>query len=416
MRIIRMTARNIKRLRAVEITPAGNTVIVGGQNGEGKTSVIDSIAYGLAGKGAIPPEPVRRGERKGEVILELDDLIVTRRLTKNNAYLEVTTKAGVPQKSPQKILDDLVGTDKPFDPLKWLGDLPKMQLEMLKDLAGLDFTALNERRETAYAERKFANKELKSRQAERDAMAIPPRPDADGPVKLADLSDELRRRQEFNQQNTQVRDQLQSMRGDLTALRHKREDLAKQLEALDAELGERAKAQNEWAGRVAALQDEDEEEIIARIENAEEINAAFRTLADAEQKEEEIRAARKVADEKTEEIESIDAEKQALVAAAKMPIDGLGIGDDCVTLHGLPFSQASSAEQLRTAVAIALALCNRLKVVLIRDGSLLDETSMALLQEMIDDADAQLWIEVVTKDDPAAVIIEDGLVKRTPKA
>lgn len=58
LRIVRLTAENIKKLRAVEIVPSGNVVQITGPNGSGKTSVLDAIYYALAGAGAHPSRPV----------------------------------------------------------------------------------------------------------------------------------------------------------------------------------------------------------------------------------------------------------------------------------------------------------------------------------------------------------------------
>lgn len=81
MKIIKLQSENVKKLKAVEITPDGNLVVIGGNNAQGKTSVLDSITMSLAGKSAIPAQPIRTGEDKARVVCELDDLIVTRTFT-----------------------------------------------------------------------------------------------------------------------------------------------------------------------------------------------------------------------------------------------------------------------------------------------------------------------------------------------
>ena len=86
-------------------------------------------------------------------------------------------------------------------------------------------------------------------------------------------------------------------------------------------------------------------------------------------------------------------------------------GDLQVTLDGLPFNQASSAQQLRCSVAMGLAFNPKLRVMVIEDGSLLDEDSLAILSEMADEADAQVWIERVSEGEECTVIIEDGIIK-----
>ena len=110
----------------------------------------------------------------------------------------------------------------------------------------------------------------------------------------------------------------------------------------------------------------------------------------------------------TEEIDRIDSEKARAIRDAKYPIEGLGFDVNGVTLNGIPFSQSSSAQQLKVSVAIGLALNPSLRVLLIRDGSLLDEKSLAMLGQMAEKAGAQVWVERVGVDDHTSVVIEDG--------
>lgn len=108
----------------------------------------------------------------------------------------------------------------------------------------------------------------------------------------------------------------------------------------------------------------------------------------------------------------IDAQKAAGVAAAKMPVEGLSFDAEGITYNGVPFAQASSAEQLRVSTAMAMALNPDLRVIRITDGSLLDSHSMAMLQELASENDYQVWVEVVDEtDDAPGVVIEDGRVR-----
>lgn len=112
---------------------------------------------------------------------------------------------------------------------------------------------------------------------------------------------------------------------------------------------------------------------------------------------------------KTEEIVRIDAQKAAMLAATKFPVEGLSFDKDGgVTYRGLPLSQASGAERIRVSMAIALAGNPAIKLVLIRDASLLDEDSLAMVAEMAEAAGAQVILERVGSGDPDAVIIVDG--------
>ena len=109
------------------------------------------------------------------------------------------------------------------------------------------------------------------------------------------------------------------------------------------------------------------------------------------------------------------------IAAAKMPVAGLGFGDGVVTYNDIPFDQASSAEQLRVSLAIAMAANPKLRVIRIEDGSLLDEDSLAQIAAMAKDHDYQVWIERVETSGKVGFVIEDGHVKgaapaKSPKA
>ena len=75
MKIIRLQSENVKRLRAVEITPEGDLVVIGGRNNQGKSSVLDSIQMVLGGKGAQPVRPIRDGSKEAKIVLQTEDLL-----------------------------------------------------------------------------------------------------------------------------------------------------------------------------------------------------------------------------------------------------------------------------------------------------------------------------------------------------
>jgi hypothetical protein len=114
----------------------------------------------------------------------------------------------------------------------------------------------------------------------------------------------------------------------------------------------------------------------------------------------------------TGQIELLDEKKARVLESVTMPVPGLSIDGEVVHFNDIPLAQASSAEQLRVGVAVACAMNPKLKVMIIRDGSLLDEDSMRMVAEMAVEHGAQVWIEVVRSDDSVSVIIEDGEVAK----
>lgn len=100
-----------------------------------------------------------------------------------------------------------------------------------------------------------------------------------------------------------------------------------------------------------------------------------------------------------------------MLEEASFPVVGLGFDEDGVTFEGVPLDQASQAQRVRVSVAMGIAMNPELRVLLVRDASLLDDESMGMIAQMAEDADAQLWLERVGDGDAGAIIIEDGAVR-----
>ena len=149
-----------------------------------------------------------------------------------------------------------------------------------------------------------------------------------------------------------------------------------------------------------------------QLRSIEQTNAQVRIKAQWKASDKRIADLQAEVSQRTERLDQIAAERQARIAAVKYPIDGLGFNDDgLLTFGGLPLEQASQAEQIRVSMAIGLALKPELRVVLLRDASLLDKRSLAVVYEEAARADAQVWVERCDVSGvDGEVIIEDGEV------
>jgi regulator of replication initiation timing len=422
MRIIQLTAENFKRLRAVQIKPDGNIVQITGRNAQGKTSCLDAISTVLGGAGQTCRAPIRKGQEKAKIICDLGDLTVTRTFTATGGgTLTVANKEGARFTSPQAVLDKLVGRLS-FDPLAFSRMDSNHQLETLKTIVGLDFTKDDSRRADLYEERTAVNRELKAREAQ--LARVPEHTGTpDKEESIADLASEYARRQRVNTQNAAARReaetltaQLDRLRREYTSIEVEIDSLRKRLTAKNDEIQTATRQADERTAAVAELKDEDVAEIQTRMSAAEELNQRVRQNADRAKLAASISDLSAKSDSLTEQIGSVDAGKTEKLAAAKFPVDGLSFDETGVTFGGLPFEQASSAEQLRISVAIGIALNPKLKVLLIRDGSLLDADSLKLVAEMAADSDAQVWVERVDDTRKVGVVIEDGSVVETEAA
>lgn len=421
-KIVQLSVENVKRIQAVNIKPDGSLVVVGGKHGNGKSSVLDSIMYALGGTDVIPPVPLRNGTDKGHVTVNLGDIVVTRKFSRKrdgevSTTLEIKRANGDKVSSPQALLDSLCG-QLAFDPLEFSRLKPKQQLEQLKSLVGLNFDELDRERVAHFQHRTDINRQNKAKQAELDAAPeVPNVPQVE--ISIADKVAEVREAERVNAYNAAAR-KILATNEEAVKLR------ATQVKEAE-EVLRKAMAAAKEAVEVAAKQREAVEKLQPDIDlaplntalgNVETVNRGVRQ----NQKRAELLAqATKLtnsADFLTEQINAIDARKETMLKAAKFPVEGLSFGSDGVLLNGLPLEQACTADRIRLSVAMGLALNPKLRIMLIREGSLLfnDETGLQLIGDMAAKADAQVWVERVSLGEECSVIIEDGNVAQLVEA
>lgn len=407
MRIIELKAENVKRLKAVTIKPDGDMVIIGGNNGEGKTSTLDAIMYALGGKSAIPAEPVRHGEKKAKVTLDLGDYTVTRTMTATGGgTLTVKSKDG--GKHGQTKLNEFLGAIS-LDPLAFTRMSAKEQAESLKELLGVDTSDIEQERKALYEERTLIGRDLKN--AKGQLAGLPHHDDVPESVSMAELLEELERVRAHNKSVDELKDAVPYWHQKIEQSRDEVNRLQAALDEARHVMAEQKKRLAEIEEEAEAAEREDEAPIRERLDRAEETAAKIRDNQARASAERRVQELEQDYQHRTEEIESLDERKQALLSSVEMPVDGLTIDDGELRYNGSLFSECSAAEQLRVSVAMACAASPELKVFLIRDGSLLDEKSMSLLAEIAQEYGAQVWVERVGDGDEGAIVIEDGEVR-----
>ena len=423
MKIIRLQAENFKRIQAVEITPAGDLVVIGGSNAAGKTSCLDAIAMALGGGDVACEQPLRHGALKGKTVVELDDLIVTRKYTPNGTTLEVTSREGMKYPSPQAVLDALVGK-LTFDPLAFARMKPKEQLEMLRQMTGLNFTLLDSRRASLFDDRTQVNREVKQAEAQLATM-LPVLGVPEEEVSVAALTKQIEAANSRNTSNAEARNAVRGVLDQRDFIQRQVEgqeksiaDLRKQLAAAEEKLATIEHERDVLTTRydalmegVEMLDDSDTAPILAQIQSAEVTNRLIRGNKAYREARTKLAAKQHEAAALSAKIDEIDAKKRQRLAETEFPVEGLGLTYDVVLFNGVPFDQASGAEQLRVSVAIGMAANPKLKILLCRDGSLLDSKSLAMLAEIVQENGYQCWLERVGEGAEVGVVIEDGLVK-----
>lgn len=399
MKIVRFEAENYKRLKAVEITPDGSTVVIGGRNAQGKSSVLDAIWAALGGReGNKAAKPIRDGEDKARVRLDLGEVIVTRKWTASGSTVTVESADGATFKSPQAILDGLVGALS-FDPLAFTRLTAKQQRDALLGLAEIDadLDAIEQERDQLFSQRT----EVGRRGKELGEITFDPQMPSEEQSAAIIISN-IRTIEEKNRARRDLDAQIDAQAVEVGALSAEINALTARLEAATASL------RNMRNVPVDPIVDTGELE--ASLASVEETNQQIRANNIARERHDAQSALREEYESLTGQLRELDEKKAAALSVAKFPVDGLGFDADGVTFNGVPFSQASSAEQIRVSLAMAIAANPKLRVVRIMDGSLLDEENLRLVAEVAADNDMQVWIERVGAGDGIGVVIEDGEV------
>ena len=411
MRIIQLHSENVKRVKAVDITPADNVIVISGENGEGKTSVIDSIWLALEYKAAKKgnPDPLRVGQKNGKVELDLGDYIVTRKFTPSGSTLEIRKPNGDKVSSPQKLLDGLIG-DLSFDPWEFSRKSEKAQREMLADVlytiteGKLDLAEFDVRYKADFEARSEINREKKRLASIITQMAPPTAEDPTEEISIEDLTKAI-----TDAVTVQTKTQELSSR---------EKALNITIERLQRELSEANLQKANVIGQLEGLPEVPNIEFLkGELANIEKINRRARDVQAYKKARDSFDEVEAEIQKLNDSMELIGIEKAEALESSPLPVDNLRITEDGIRVlneedQEVPFCQASAAQQLRISLAIAMSANPTLRVIRIADGSLLDDNSMSIVEEMADDEDFQVWIEYASrnKDDRMGVYIEDGSV------
>jgi DNA repair exonuclease SbcCD ATPase subunit len=417
LRIINLQAENYKGLKAIDITPRKNLVVLSGKNKQGKTAVLDGIFALFAGGAAsrTTSNPIHDAEEQAWIRAEVGDsvtgaiqYVVTRRWTKNDAgTITVAAADGAKYSSPQKVLDEIIGKLS-FDPLAFAGQDAKGQVNMLISSLGdalpFDPEELDRLRRGVFDTRTEVSRDVKKLEGQ---LAQYAEPTDDTPAEEVAIADLMHEAEEARAVNALIEE---SARG-LASLRQAHTDALAAVKSANAaleavkQLGIQASAAHDALPYPA-----DFEAITQRMESIDAVNAKVRARKAREAIQAELSDRREQVAQHTIKLQEIDKTKADGIAAVKFPVEGLSFDTDGVIFNGHPFIDCSTSEQLRVSVAIGMAMNPELQVLCVDKGEALDSEALAVIEEMVDDRDFQLWM---TKVDESGIgfVIEAGSLK-----
>lgn len=409
VKISSLELENVKRVKAVALEPRQDGLtVVGGRNDQGKTSVLDGIAWALGGEKMRPSNPKREGAVNDPSLhVELSNGVVVERKGKNGS-LRVTDPTGA--RAGQTLLNSFVE--------QFALDLPKFmeapsakKAETLLKIIGVGdrLAELDAELKRLCDERLAVGQMQRRKQGAADDM--PEFPDAPSePVSAAEL---VRRQQAIlakNGENQRLRDHAGELTRQSNMLTADVSRLRDQLAQKEAELA-RVRADLETASKTAAqLQDESTVEIEAALAEVDEINEKVRT----NQRKAEARAEADVLKARYEQmdaqVEAVRADRAKLLDGAKMPLPGLDVVDGELVYQGAKWDSMSGSGQLKVATAIVRELNPECGFVLVDKLEQFDPVTLAEFGSWAEDQGLQVIGTRVAVDETCTVVIEDGMV------
>ncbi len=405
VKINKLEIENVKRIRAVKLEPTENGLtVIGGKNNQGKTSVLDSIAWALGGNAYRPAQAAR----EGSVIPPHLHIVLSNGLTVEragkNSDLKVTDPNG--QKGGQQLLNEFI-EQLALDLPRFMQASDREKANTLLQIIGVgDRLAQLEQQEQELYNRRHAIGQIAD-QKQKFAKEQPYYPDV--PKELVSASELIRQQQDILARNGEN----QRKRSRAAELEQKKQMLRRQLDELQAQYDVVCR-DCEIAGRDAIdLQDESTAELEQNIRDVEAINREVRANLDKDKAEEDALTYREQYNALSMEIDQTRKEKIDLLQNADLPLPGLSVEDGRLTYQGKYWDNMSGSDQLRVSTAIVRKLNPRCGFVLLDKLEQMDLDTLKEFGTWLEQEGLQAIATRVSTGGECSIIIEDGYVKGT---
>lgn len=401
---------DVKRIRAVKLEPSENGLtIIGGKNNQGKTSVLDAIAWALGGDKFRPSGAMLDGSSVSPHLkVKLSNGIVVERCGKNSD-LKVTDESG--KRGGQQLLNAFISTFA-LDLPKFMESSSKEKANVLLQIIGVGDKLFEYDRE----ENKLYNRRLEiGRIAEQKAKYAAELPEYDNvPKEVISPSELIRQQQEIlarNGENQRKRDRAEQLKSAYS-------NISSRIEMLRSQLAELEKQQSDIAEDLriaelssAELHDESTDELENNIRNIEAINIKIRSNLDKEKAEMDAKQYKDEYDSLTTQIENIREERRRLLDNAPLPLPGLSVESGELTYNGAKWDCMSGSEQLRVSAAIVRKLNPECGFVLMDKLEQMDIDTLNEFGAWLEAEGLQAIATRVSTGSECSIIIEDGYVK-----
>ena len=417
VKITTLEAENVKRIKAVALTPAPTGLtLVGGNNNQGKTSVLDALAWALGGEKFRPNAAQRDGAvAPAHLRVTLSNGVVVERKGKNSS-LTVTDPTG--RRSGQQLLNAFV-EPLALDLPRFMEASDKEKADILLRIIGIgnELHLRDMEIKSIYDKRTFTGQLAQQKKYFADELISYP----DAPEQPLSASDLIRRQQDIlarNGENQRLRQQAQELArqeqqclDELKRTRERIAELEKLREELDTKHTKLFNQRKNAEKTVDQLQDESTAELEASIQSIEETNRKVRANLEKARAEDEAAKYASDYDKLTDAIEQKRKERLALLNGADLPLPELSVEDGALTYKGKRWRDMSGSDQLRVAAAIVRRLNPDCGFVLLDKLEQMDMTTLEEFGRWLEAEGLQAIATRVSTGSECQIIIEDGMVK-----
>lgn len=414
VKINELELENVKRIKAVKIEPTENGLtIVGGNNNQGKTSVLDAIAWALGGNKFKPSQPNREGSvLPPNLKITLNNgLIVTR--TGKNSSLKVTDPEG--SKSGQQILNKLIG-EMALNVPKFMASTPKEKANYLLNILGIgeELTKLEMQERKIYDDRRAIGQIALRKQKYADELQDYP----DTPKELVSASELIKQQQTIMAHNAEnqrkrmnqksIYQEYKAAEGNVIALEAQLTEAKRKFDKLTDDL--------ETANKdIVDLVDESTDELEENIKEIDAINVKVRANVDKERATKEAEEAQQKYEDKSLELKKVREEKMHLLDSVQLPLPGLSIEEGKIVFNGQEWDNMSGSDQLKVSTAIVRKLNPNCGFVLLDKLEQMDLDTLKEFGEWLESEGLQAIATRVSTGDECSIIIDDGYAIETEK-
>lgn len=414
IKINSLELENVKRVKALRLQPSANGLtVIGGDNAQGKTSVLDAICFALGGEKFRPTNLQREGGiAPASIILTLSNGLQVQRAGKN-AALKVIDPSGA--KGGQRLLDSFVD-ELAINLPKFLAMTGKEKATVLLRIIGIGekLDALEKEERTVYQDR-----EAFGRVADQKAKYFAEMPwYADVPEHPLSAGDLVKESQEVMARNAKritLRRATADYADRYARAESKCQELARRIADLQRDLktaeDDRDKEKQLYADSqtVTIGEDESTAEISAKIEQLEEINRKVRANLDKAKAKADSDDCKASYEKLTAKVEEVRSRRKAMLDGAAMPLPGLSVEAGELTYNGKAWDCMSGAEKIRSAIAIVRKLKPECGFVLLDGLESFDLAQLETLGAWLEAEGLQAIATRVSRGEECSIIIEDGL-------